>query len=163
MLFKLPVLLFSLAFSTSSIAERFTVPDLAIDIFGIKVGAEYKDYRYISYPFKTKINITPDKTLPESFNHYQIVLNRDSTVHSVYAYGDVYKDWGTCDVDARKLFLKLQEDYKGFVNGSMDTNRYYLLAGNTQDLIVKCNEKDRLYLIAKVKKEIIPDPPSISK
>lgn len=163
MLFKLPILLFSLAFSTVSMAERFSVPDLSLNAFGIKVGSEYKDYHYISYPFKTKINITPEKPLPELFNHYQIVLNRDSTVHSVYAYGDVYKDWGACDVDARKLFLQLKDDYKGFVNGSMDTNRYYLLSGNTQDLIVKCNEKDRLYFIAKVKKEIIPDPPSIEK
>lgn len=159
MLFKSLILAFSALFISFSTAGTWQVPDIAINAFGVNVGVAYKDYRYINYPFKTKINITPEKPLPEFFNHYQIVLNRDSTIHSVYAYGDVYTDWAKCDVDARKLFLKLQDEYKGFVRGSMDTNRYYLLAGNTQDIIVKCNEKDRLYFIAKIKQEMIPDPP----
>lgn len=160
MLFKTITLAFSALLASVSTAGTWQVPDIAINAFGVKVGVEYKDYRYINYPFKTKINITPEHPLPELLNHYQIVLNRDSTVHSVYAYGDVYKDWAACDIDARKLFLKYQEQYKGFVRGTMDINRYYLLSGNTQDMIIKCNEKDRLYFIAKIKQDMVPDPPN---
>lgn len=158
MLFKLSWLFLPLIFSPVTTAKYFTVPDIHINAFGVKIGEPYKDYSYLSYPFKTKVNITPEHPLPEVFNHYQIILNRDSTVHSVYAYGDTYKGWGDCDVDARKLFLSLQKEYTGFVKGSMDTNRYYLLAGNTQDLIIKCNKKNKLYFIAKMKEDMIPDP-----
>lgn len=160
MLNKIFALFLSVTFSGLALAEPFTVPDISINAFGVNIGHPYKDYRYINYPFKTKINFTPTRPRPENFNHYQIVLNRDSTVHSVYAYGDVYTDWAACDDDARKLFLSLREDYKGFVKGSVDMNRYYVIAGNTQDIIIKCNEKDRLYFIAKVKKEIEPEPVS---
>lgn len=150
-MFKSIMLFVTLVFS--ALTTTVQAQDMHIQSFGIELGAPYKHYNYSSYLFGTKINVLPQNDMPKVFSKYQITLTPESTVHTVYAEGNMKKKEFTCPEMAYNLAGMFKNNYLPTIISYTERDGFYEYAGREQRVKMYC-EGDKIYYEASLKKDL---------
>jgi hypothetical protein len=127
--------------------------DMNIRSFGIEIGAPYKHYNYSDYMFGTKINVLPQNDMRQVFNKYQITLTPESTVHTIYAQGNMKKKEYTCPEMAYNLAGMFKNNYLADIVSYTERDGFYEYVGRTQEVKMYC-EGDTILYEARLKKDL---------
>lgn len=146
-------ILMFIALSFSAVISTVQAQDMHIQSFGIELGSPYKYYNYSDYLFGTKINVLPQNDMPKVFSRYQITLTPDSTVHTVYAEGNMKKKEFTCSEMAYNLAGMFKNNYLPSIVSYTERDGFYEYSGRDQRVKMYC-EGDKIYYEASLKKDL---------